>query len=252
MKSIKAITQSIIKWALAYYNDNECGGKIEASLRGEQSPPSAAMSLGIMFEYLVTGSTGLKDTAPEPVRLKNGDLSAPYRVVYAQAERVKALMSDMNIEILEVNKWDEKDYAGSRIGGHFDVIANVAGVKSVIDIKYSSTMDDKWSPWGWQWTDKQKEFHSIQAAHYSLITGLPFYYLVAEASEGGMIDFFRVNLSDDAIKKHTERIATASAMLEARDFGLVHRPEYNRCENCPVKEKCGVRASKPEAKIIHV
>ena len=243
---MKAITQSIIKSAVAYYNEGECGGKIEASLRGEQSPPSAAMLLGIYFEYLVTGSTGLKETAPEPVRLKNGELSAPYRVVTAQAERVKELMEKMKIEILEVNKWQTKD----DLGGHFDLIANVDGVKSVIDIKYSSTVDDKWSPYGWQWTDKQKDFHSIQAAHYALISGLPFYYLVTEASEDGRIDFFRVDLTPEAMKRHEERIEQARTMVSALEFGLVHRPEFNRCEGCPIKDSCTQRITNPEPKLV--
>jgi hypothetical protein len=252
MRKIKAITQSIIKLALSYYQDNECGAKIEAALNGIQNPPTPAMSLGIMFEYLITGSTGIHDVIPEPVRLKNGDLSAPYRVVTAQAERVKALLKDMNIEILEYNTWHDSKSGSTKIGGHFDVIANVNGEKSIIDIKYSSNVDDKWSNWGWQWNDKQKDYHSIQAAHYSMISGLPFYFLVAESSEDGKIEFFRVDLSKETMDRHKERISLATQMIDATEFGLQVRPEFNKCENCPIKDSCASRAIAPQPKVIPI
>lgn len=244
---MKKITQSIIKSAISY-NEGSCGGEIMASLNKIQRKPSPAMLLGIYFEYLVTGSTGLTEEIPQPVTLKNGDLSAPYRTCVSQAERVKELLNKMNIKILEVGSYHERD----DIGGHFDIIASVDGVRSIIDIKYSANADDKWSPWGWGWNDKQKEFHSIQAAHYSKIFNhqLPFYYLVTEASDNGRIDFYKIDLTDDLIKRHDLRIQLAKDMLDLAEFGLEYRPEYNRCEGCPVKEECQFRMFAPKPKTI--
>lgn len=232
------ITQSIVKHYLAYQAGG-CGEKIMRMMKGEQSPPSPAMALGTYFEYLVTGSTGLKSEPPQPVTLKNGELSAPYRVVTAQAERLKSMLQMMKVEILDFNKYVER----GDLAGHIDIIAKVNGQTSVIDLKYSSGMSDKWNIYGWQWTDQQKEFHSIQAIHYSMITGLPFYYLVTEATEEGNIELFQMDIHEDTIKRYEESLQDVRKFLEIATLGVLEpRPEFNRCfscfaQDCPFREK---------------
>ena len=222
------ITQTIVKRFNAY-QDGECGEKTMRMMRGEQSPPSAAMALGTYFEYLVTGSTGLNGEVPQPVTLKNGDLSAPYRVCTSQAERVKFLLGLMNIEIMAVNKYEER----GDLAGHIDLIAKVNGEMAVIDLKYSSGMDDKWNVYGWQWSDKQKEFHSIQAIHYHLITGLPFYYLVTEAAENGDIELFKIEIDESSVKNYESHLDDVRKFTEVANLGVLEpRPEFNRCFGC--------------------
>lgn len=198
-------------------------------MKGEQSPPSAAMALGTYFEYLVTGSTGLKSEPPQPVTLKNGELSAPYRVCASQAERVRQLLQMMKVQILDVNKYVER----GDLAGHIDLMAKINGDAAVIDLKYSSGLSDKWNVYGWQWSDQQKEFHSIQAMHYALITGLPFYYLVTEAAENGDIELFKIDIQDDSLKRYEEAIEEVKNFTEIASLGVLEpRPEFNRCFSC--------------------
>jgi hypothetical protein len=224
----KKITQTIVKrWKV--YEDGGCGEKAMREMRGEQSPPTPSMSLGNYFEYLVSGSTGLKSEPPKPVLLKNGELSAPYRTCVSQAERLKNLMKDMNIEILEVNKYVEV----GDLAGHIDMIANVNGEKSIIDLKYSGNMDDKWNQFGWQWSDKQTDYHSTQALHYSLLLNLPFYFLVTEAQEDGAIELFKIELSEQSMINYKNNLNNVRDFVKLSDWGALEaRPEFNRCSKC--------------------
>lgn len=229
MKSfMKKITQTIVKRWKSYV-DGGCGEQIMREMRGEQSPPSPAMLLGTYFEYLVTGSTGLKTEPPQPILLKNGDLSAPYRTCVAQAERLRNVMSDMGIEILEVNKYVEL----GDLAGHIDLIANVNGEKSIIDIKYTGNMDDRWNRFGWQWSEIQKDYHSTQALHYSILLGLPFYFLVTESQENGAIEMFKMDITDNSIIEYKKNLDHVRRFVNDSDMGILDpRPEFNRCSRC--------------------
>lgn len=241
------ITQTIVKRFNAY-QAGECGEKTMRMMRGEQSPPSAAMALGTYFEYLVTGSTGLNGEIPQPVTLKNGDLSAPYRVVTAQAERVRSLLKMMDIEIISINKYEER----GDMAGHIDLIAKVNGETAVIDLKYSSGMSDRWNVYGWQWSDIQKEYHSIQAIHYHLLTGLPFYYLVTEAAEGGAIELFKIEIDEASRKNYEAGIQEIRKFTEIANLGVLEpRPEFNRCSDCFAKD-CPFRQSVLTPKTINL
>jgi hypothetical protein len=222
------ITQTIVKRFHAY-QDGECGEKTMRMMRGEQSPPSSAMALGTYFEYLVTGSTGLSEDAPQPITLKNGELSAPYRVCVSQAERVRSMLNQMGVEIFSVNKYEER----GDLAGHIDLIAKINGEMAVIDLKYSGNMDDKWNQFGWQWSDKQRDYHSIQAIHYHIITGLPFYYLVTEAAENGDIELFKIEFDDDLISRYKAEIENVRKFIGISNIGVLEaRPEFNRCSKC--------------------
>mgnify|MGYP006266357995 CR=1 FL=1 len=247
---MKKITQTVIKYAINYDN-GECGVELSAKMDGRQRPPSAAMKLGIYFEYLVSGSTGLTDEIPQPVLLKNGELSAAYRTVTNQAERVRNVLSDSGFQILHAGKYFER----GNLGGHIDVVAIKDGKHCIIDLKYTGNLDDKWSTYGWAFSDKQKDFHSIQAIHYKAIFeyDIDFYYLVCESTDDGLIELFKIEPSDESINRHLDRVKNAIDFVELKELQLLEaRPEYNRCQSCAIFKDCTHRIETLTPKTINL
>ena len=56
-----------------------------------QPEPSAAMQLGIWFEYQCTGALPRTGEVPEPIKLKNGNLSADYERMLYHIDKLKKL-----------------------------------------------------------------------------------------------------------------------------------------------------------------
>lgn len=244
------VTQSEIKKMLEY-ESGACGLQIEHELK-KPSFPSAVMRLGIYFEYLVTGTPPRSGVIPEPERTATGkkELTAPYKVVTNQAERVKTYLKRMGISY-EAGLW--RTNSKLMIGAHLDLVGSSAVLgEFVMDLKYSGNVDDKWSNYGWMWTEQQRIYNGIQAIHYHLVTGLPFYYLVAESKEKGAVKLFKTEFSDGAIENHLRLIDRTRDFLQEMKLGLNPAPEVTRCETCPIYENCNHRAIYPEVKFVSI
>src|SRR5690606_10524948 len=110
-----------------------------------QPEPSAAIQLGIWFEYQCTGAMPRSNVVPEPVTLKNGKLSADYERMLTQVENFKKIVDSYNIEILEVSK----EIIYKRIKGILDIYCKIDGLESIIDIKTSAQIGNRWEEYGW-------------------------------------------------------------------------------------------------------
>lgn len=240
------ISQSFIKDMLAY-RAGECGTYLEARNSGViEMEPSDAMKLGVYFEYLVSGGLPRSGVVPEPVMTKTG-LAAAYQYATSQAERVKTYIKRMGWKIVEVAPFIQNGV----IEGHLDCICeDKAGNRFVLDLKYSGLVTDRWSERGWLFTESQTAYHAIQAVQYDLLTGLPFYYLVAESKQGGKVEVFYVDISDEARQRHAALVADAQEFEEMMAVGLEPRPEVTKCESCPLYESCNYRAIYPTIKTI--
>jgi hypothetical protein len=240
------ISQSDIK-AMLGYESGDCGILINALKSGDiDSEPTDAMRLGIYFEYLVTGGLPRNGEIPVPDKTLKGELTAPYKVVVAQAERTKLYLERMGIEIVNRGFFTKNEQLG--ISANIDVLCSSKDLgEFVLDLKYTSKIDDKWSEWGWTWSDWQKMYHGIQATHYSRLLGLPFYYMIAEHRIGGEIHFVNAEITQSAISDHDTLLNRAEDFMNRISF-LEARPEVTRCEACPLYESCDFRATAPSVR----
>lgn len=240
------ISQSFIKDMLDYHS-GECGIYIESKHKKEfEFLATESMKLGIYFEYCVTGGLPRSGVIPEPVKTKTG-IAAAYKYAEEQADRVRVYLKRMGIRIIEVAPYYENGY----IDGHIDAICESKELgKFVLDLKYSGLLDDRWSDRGWIFTEAQRRYHSIQACHYTILTGLPFYYLVTESKSGGRVEMFKMEISDDAMSYHVDLVSAAKEFEELMEVGLEPRPEVTKCESCPLYEQCNHRAIYPTIKTI--
>ena len=134
--SERLISQSILKRMQDYIEGEECGLKIKAQyVDGVVFPPSDAQLLGQWFEYECTGALPPYDSEriPEPIRLKNGNLSKAYERMSYQVANYKALLKHYDVKIKSIG--EEIQYGNAR--GTTDIIAEVDGQIAIIDLKAS-------------------------------------------------------------------------------------------------------------------
>ena len=146
-----------------------------------QPEPTPAMRLGIWFEYQCTGAMPRSNQVPEPVTLKNGKLSADYERMLAQVENFKKIVDVYNININEVSK----EIVYRRIKGILDIWCEIDNVPSIIDLKATGQIGNRWDDFGWDERNFQYSNHILQPAIYKYliyktlgIEDVPFYYLV--------------------------------------------------------------------------
>lgn len=251
---------------------------------------SKAMAIGAYFEFILTGAlpkSGIKPVPqyyaefkkkvvkavqgkllddkgvklPVPIPTPN-DMLADYKLAHANAERVKGYLEVLGLKIIKAGVKLTK----GRFEGTIDIIAecttNVSfkdgtrwrkGDQIVIDLKYAGTIDDKWNPFGWVWTDEQKRVHGKQAKHYHMITGLPFYFLVCSSTNESDIKLFKINFEEGSIENH---IVEANRLEESfrvhEELGFVPRPEISKCLQCPLVKVCKDAAKYPEVETINI
>lgn len=244
---MRNISQSLIKCFQDWKARIECGDVLKAKYIDHTwvDDPIDAMKLGTYFEFLLTGQLPRSGKIPEPERTQKGTLKAPYKRVEEMAERVRELMKKSGIKVLETGRKLSKN----GMVGIEDVHASYKGRNITIDTKYSGLLDDKWNRMGWVMTPEQKAYHGIQAKQYHIITGKPFYYLVASSKNTTDVKFFEVEIDGFAKEQH---IKLVDYVRESIDFlldidGFTNYPELSKCEKCQLT-KCKDRQTelKPE------
>lgn len=227
---------------------------------------SAAMRLGMYFEYILTGAKPKDGKVPEAVYMISkikankgttvglgvADMYEPYRMAHENRDKVLEQWGNMGLEIFDPLK-SKGLTAGVRLTkgryeGTIDVplvavrdIEFADGFKLkkgdviIVDIKYSGLADDKWSVHGWQWTPDQKRYHGTQAKQYHFLTGLPMFFMIVDPG-GKYVKWFRCVIDQAAIQRHIEegnQLYKRLVDLHTDDV-LEPRPEYNKCQACPL------------------
>jgi hypothetical protein len=276
---IERISQSFMKDYRAYSAGDECGNLIVAKYmdgRLLENEEPGSMELGSYLEFLTTGAIPKNGKVPVPqympsaVKAKKGvnltidDMTSEYRKAHSTADLLKKMFADMGLKIVAFGKKITK----GRFEGTLDIVAEVIEVKKgftwnvgdriVIDMKYSGLVganSDKRNKHGWQWSNIQKEYHGTQAVQYHFLAELPFYFWVTQSTqkEGDqpIIKLFHVTVEDWMIEKHiNEGNALFSKFQFDSKIGFVPRPEYNRCNKCPLKEECRDRHYYPRPEVV--
>ena len=211
--------------------------------------PSAAMQLGIWFEYQCTGALPRTGEVPEPIKLKNGNLSADYERMLYHIDKFKKIVDSYNIEILEVSK----EIIYKRIKGILDIYCKIDGLESIIDIKTTAQIGNRWDDFGWDDRNFQYSTHILQPAIYKYLiykeTGfedIPFYYLVFSTKNTDIL-FWEVKYVDfedtcNYIDKLANELDDFIKYNSESEFWPIC--DYKICQNC--KMECTFRQEIPK------
>ena len=220
------MSQSILKMLYGYLTDTECGIQVKSKiLKTTTFPTSDAQLLGQWFEYIATGQLPVSGIEPIPKTTRSGDLTAPFKRVEGHVSNYKAILSKYNIEVLETGKVLETDnYIGT-----VDILAKIDGKLSIIDIKTTGLLHDKWNDYGWheeRLTEREK--HMTQVFQYK--------YLAQQVLK----DEFRIEQHELDLEKFYSYLNTKFLKLTDKELA---KPELKRCSECPVD--CKFRTSVP-------
>jgi hypothetical protein len=253
------ISQSLLKSLTAYHDDNirDCGRKIYYQYF-EKIPtkPTDVMRLGIYFEYKCTGYAPNPASVPQPDKVYVGSskekISADYQRAEQSAVLYKKLLNHYGIEVVDNAKSLEFD--GST--GLLDLLAKIDGEDCIIDIKYTSLIEDKFSEYGWHTASlPYKSSLMIQPIHYKYLAqkiygkDYPFYFFIFSSKDEIDAKIINVNIQQEHIDLHENMVVTKAKAYVNHYFNnpelLEARPQYRRCMNCSYFDICDKKAKLP-------
>lgn len=253
------ISQSILKALTAYHDDNvmDCGKKIVYQFF-EKIPtiPSDVMRLGIYFEYQCTGYAPNPEEIPEAEKVYVGTARERLSVDYERAQKSALLYK----QLLEYHKIKvlghavELEYDGSR--GLVDILANFNGEDCIIDLKYTSLIDDKFNEFGWHTQSlPYKSSLMIQPIHYKYLAQnvygkeYPFYFFIFSSKNETDAKIIRTNIQSEHLELHESVVIKKAKQYIDYYFDnpdrLEARPNYKRCKGCDYFDICPHRATLP-------
>lgn len=285
---IQKISQSFVKDFRDYNAGRECGQIIKAKYVDERTlddgEEPGAKELGNYFEFLITGSIPKNGKIPQPEMMANGkEPKAPYRLAQINAKRVTDYFKQMGLKIIKAAvRVDHGRYSGvidivvefegiprdstDLTAGYMETfefdngIVWHKGVRFVIDMKYSGLIGDTtpaFNKFGWKWSDVQKRYHGTQAIHYHMITGLPFYFLVAQSNnkEGSTSDIrlFHVPVTEFMIEQHqleANQLFDQFTTMVRTETPFIARPSLKKCLDCVLKDECIFKHTFPHPEIV--
>jgi hypothetical protein len=267
------ISYSLITKVREYLAGGSCGVMInETLIKGRVFPAgTAAMKLGVYFEYILTGALPKDGQIPQPEYMKTPikanikagreplhgltveDMTEPYRTCHENAAALLKLWADIGLEVIRAG-WK---ITKGRHNGTIDVVLratrditfdkNFSLKKGDLisgDLKYAGTGEDRWSKQGWglfaeSGDNLQKEYHGSQAKEYHYLSSLPQTFWVVDPKQKYIL-FFWCKIDQTAIDAHLKE---GNDLLDRLIFlhknGLLEpRPEFNKCADCELFKEC--------------
>jgi hypothetical protein len=225
--------------------------------------PSIYMRAGQCFEYWATGQKNYHGEIPEPEYSYKGKanqcLSATggFDKAWEQAEAFKKYIADMNIIIQQTGRI----HIVEDIRCTIDVEAQIGNVDSIIDLKFSGLIGNRWEELGWDTNDfneielsaKQIEYHGLQAALTTRQTKKPFYFWIFSSGKDQDSRLVQVNISSEYMEKVEKEIEETRAWLkkELSPFKLSPLPTLVGCRNCQITD-CERKITHPKIEEITI
>ncbi len=260
------LSQSLLKAYLDYYDENVKGCGLALHKQFFQklpTPQSDTQKLGIYFEYLCTGYVREGDQIPEAELVYKGTakqkMGAEYERATKSAELFKKMVDEHKIKILKYGEY----MSHNGVSGISDIRAEWNGEECIIDIKYTSLFDDKFSEYGWHTESLvYKSKLLLQPTHYkylmsqiSGIPNMPFYFFIFSAKDPEKAKIIKVNVQEEHINLHGT--ITIPKMLRYVEYhsknpeALEARPSYLRCKECAYFDNCDKKTVIPLIEEIH-
>lgn len=245
------ISQSLVKEYSKYKQKKACGLQVKAKyFDGVQFPSSDAMNLGNYFEFMATGCLPRNGEIPIAEMVYKGTskerLATDYERANASAEFFKRVIKDYQIEIIETGKVIT---IGNRTG-ILDIVAKFNDRLSVIDLKYSGLLEDKWNEMGWETESlPYKDNLMIQAVHYTMLlaelnnldySDVDFYFFIFNSKDSEDAKIIKINIDSDVYESHSNAIDKVYLDLIVNKHNFKAYPSLKLCKNCPLvdcKEK---------------
>lgn len=246
------ISQSLIKGYHEYKSQQLCGLLFKAKYIDRNLPfvTSPSMEEGIYFEYLATGALPKSGEIPKPELTLKGEMKEPYKRIVEAVKLFKKIINHYNIKVLKVGYSLENEEKS----GVIDILAEWNEEKVIIDLKYSGLIDDKWNDLGWD-LNSLPEKHNLmmQGVHYKMlakevlgIDDIPFYYFIFNSKNPNDMKIVRQHIDEDRYFFHQMTIDKVRDGIEKEMYeGFQPYPDYRKCIECPLFEKCEVRAEFP-------
>lgn len=259
------LSQSLLKAYVEYYDQNiqACGLKLyKQYFLKIPTPSSDVQKLGIYFEYMATGYHREGDPIPMPEMVYKGTarekMGTDYERATLSALKYKEIIQKHDIKVISYGEY--LNYDGS--SGIMDVYAEWNGEPCVIDLKYTSLFDDKFSDYGWHTESlPYKPNLLLQPIHYKYlikkikaIEDVPFYFFIFSSKDPEKIKIILTNIQEEHINLHEQ--ITVEKMKKYVDYHYRHpealeaRPNYLRCKECPYFDSCEKRAEVPLVDVI--
>jgi hypothetical protein len=246
------ISQSLIKGYSEYKSEKLCGLLFKAKYIDRNLPfvTSPSMQEGIYFEYLATGSLPKSGEVPQPEYTLKKELKEPYKRIVQAVELFKKIITHYDIKILEVGFTLQNDEKS----GVLDILAEWNGEVCIIDLKYSGLIDDKWNELGWDLDSlPEKDNLMMQGVHYKMLAkeilgvdDIPFYYFIFNSKNPNDMKIVKQHVDEDRYFFHQVNIDKVRNGIEKELFeGFKAYPNYRKCIECPLFEKCELRAEYP-------
>lgn len=246
------ISQSLIKGYYEYKSGDLCGLAFKAKYIDRSMPfvTSPSMQEGIYFEYLATGALPKSGEVPQPELTLKGEMKEPYKRIVEAVKLFKKIIAHYDIKVLKIGYNLENEEKS----GVIDILAEWNGQTVIIDLKYSGLIDDKWSELGWD-LNSLSEKHNLmmQGVHYKMlakeilnIDDIPFYYFIFNSKNPLDMKIIKQNVDEDRFFFHQNTIEKVKDAIEKAKYeGYTPYPNYRKCIECPLFEKCEVRAEFP-------
>lgn len=251
----RKISQSFMKEFSNYLQNNSCGLQLLAKYYdGVQFPSTKPQRLGQYFEYRFTGGLPKFGGIPVPDMVYKGTAREGISEDFKRAEEsvvfAKQMFEELGIEIIDKGvRLEDDDMVGDA-----DIVANWNGERCIIDLKYSSVIDDRWSEYGWDSASlSEKDETLVQAVQYKLlaqklwgIENVPFYFFVFSAKEPGYAKIFKIVVDEVRYETHMISVLRIRNKLASIDRGFFKaKPTLKRCMECPLADKCDSKTTLP-------
>jgi len=225
--------------------------------------PDSALGKGQYFEYLVTGQKPRSGEEPQAAILKSGKLNKDYQRIQFAAEKCKEnLQNYLKVENLKTGRKLEHRFKDKNVKGILDIECHLFKKYSIIDLKLSGLIGNKWEDFGWS-EERIKDYNTLQARMYKWlawkvegIANIPFYYLVYSSKNQDAINWkMDYNTDEDFFEdmKSLEKkfdFVIESIKTRQEITGWQATDNYLECLKCPAK--CEKRKYYPNIKTINL
>lgn len=251
------LNQSLIKDYQDYKMGKSCGLQIKAKyFDGVEFPATELQKLGQWFEYIGTGGLPRNGQVPEPEKTQKGELTAKYKIMKVQAERLKEALKYHGFQIDHVGaKIQHEDLIGTA-----DLLCTYKGGPAIVDVKSSGLLHDKWNEMGWEEESLPEKWKlMIQAVHYKYIYKLKFgvearfFFFVHSNTNDIESAIFEVIIEEGAFERHEKQIRLIRSAIDLElTIGWKAVPTVKRCADCPLFESCSEKITVPKIKKIYI
>ena len=215
-----------------------------------ETEPTEPMRMGQYLEYLFTGQLPRSKEIPQPKTTKTG-LSTDYQRIVEHKERWEDLVKHYKITdivpgIETVTLLDDK----ISVKTVEDVRCKVNGKESIIDIKCSGLIRDKWQETGWEEIERKPKLYRqgfMYCYNYKKTTGIlpDFYFAVFSPKSDDyrliQLDFVYDGAEEIIFEEIENKVRYTKEMIDSYiDMGFHGSKNYSHCKNCGI-ENCAYR-----------